>query len=347
VTEPGNRKIRISHIGGSGSVVIAGATFVVLYALLVAASPTELSVSSINSFVVLASTLAIATIGTTLILIIGGFDLSVAGTISLTNVIAATTMAAHPGSEWLIAFLLVCLGIFVGFINGLFIVGLDLPSLGVTLATYIMLAGIALVILPAPGGFVPSSFTEVLTGEIGSVPRAGLVLVGFALLWILFKKTRTGMAVFAIGGDSEAARLSGIPVKRVQILCYSLAGGLYACAGLYFAAVTASGSPSGGGSYMLPVFAAAAVGLVSFRGGRGSVIAAMFGAGTLTVIPMLLFAMGAANFWVGVFEGLVILLALGIAGLSSRLAVKRSDSRKPTSIRQSESGEQKLGANLQ
>lgn len=306
---------RRTRRGGATDVVVAAVVFIALYVLLTVASPSALSVFSITNFLALATTLAIAAAGTTLILLIGGFDLSVAGTISLTNVIAATAMSAHPERAWLIAVLLVGLGLIVGLANGLLVVGLGLPSLGVTLGTYIILSGIALVIMPAPGGAVPSQFIEVLTGKIGPIPFSAIVLIALALLWVLFTKTRTGMSVFAIGGDENAARLSGIGVKRVQIMCFTLAGALYACAGLFFSALTAAGSPSAGQSYLLPTFAAAAVGLVSFAGGRGSVIAAMLGAGTLTVIPKLLFAWGIADFWVGAFQGIVILLALGVPHL--------------------------------
>lgn len=296
----------------SADVLISAGIFAVLYALLAMASPIELSAFSINNLIVLATTLAIAAAGTTLTLIIGGFDLSVAGTISLTNVIAATAMAAHPDRAWIIAGGMIALGLAIGAMNGFLIVWLGLPSLGVTLGTYIALSGIALVILPAPGGSVPPEFYEVLTGPIGPVPLAAAVLIVLAGLWVLFTKTRTGMSIFAIGGDLDAARLSGIPVKRVQIFCFILAGGLYACAGLYFSAVTATGSPSSGDSYLLATFAAAAIGLVSFRGGRGSIIAAIIGAGILTIIPKLLFAVGFADFWVGTVQGVVILLALAV-----------------------------------
>lgn len=318
---------RRSRHAGATDVAVAGFVFIVLYVLLVSASPIQLSVFSITNFLALATTLAIAAAGTTLTLLIGGFDLSVAGTISLTNVIAATAMSSHPEQAWLIALLLVGLGLIVGLANGLLVVGFGLPSLGVTLGTYIILSGIALVILPAPGGAVPSQFIEVLTGKIGPIPFSAIVLAALALLWFLFTKTRTGMSVFAIGGDEKAARLSGIGVKRVQVLCFTLAGALYACAGLFFSALTATGSPSAGQSYLLPTFAAAAVGLVSFAGGRGSAIAAILGAGTLTVIPKLLFAWGIADFWVGTFQGIVILLALGVPHLRKiSVALQRTHS---------------------
>lgn len=313
------------------NVAIAAGIFIVLYGLLIVISPIAGSSFLINNFIVLTAPLALAAIGTSLVLIVGGFDLSVAGTISLSNVIAATAMAANPDAAWPIAVLVLLIGAGVGLINGIVIAVLGLPSLGVTLSTNIILAGIALIILPAPGGSVPSSFTSVLTGTAGPVPMAALVLVVAAILWILFSKTRTGMSVFAIGGDIKAARLSGIPVARVQITVFAMAGLCYAAAGLYFSALTATGSPSAGTSFLLTAFAAAALGLVSFRGGKGSAIAAIFGAATLTVIPKFLFAGGIADFWVGAFQGLVILIALCIPWVSSTLSRLRTRKSAPPS----------------
>lgn len=332
----GRPRARAFGITNRVNVAIAAAVFIVLYALLIAVSPIAGSSFLINNFVVLATPLALAAVGTSLVLIIGGFDLSVAGTISLSNVIAATAMAAHPGAEWPILFLVLALGAAVGLVNGIFIAVLGLPSLGVTLSTNIVLAGFALVILPAPGGSVPDDFVELLTGTVGPLPVAGLVLVVVAALWILFAKTRTGMSVFAIGGDPSASRLSGIPIRRVQVVTYALAGLCYSAAGLYFSALTATGSPTAGSSFLLSAFAAAALGLVSFRGGSGSAIAAIFGAATLTVIPKFLFAGGLADFWVGAFQGLVILLALCIPWVSRRLnglrRVKTTHPAGPTPI---------------
>jgi ribose transport system permease protein len=305
------------------STIVAAAIFLALYGLLIVISPIAGSSFLVNNFIVLISPLAIAAVGTTLVLIMGGFDLSVAGTISVANVVAATAMTKNPDSAWLIALAVIVMGAVVGLLNGFLISVIGLSSLGVTLATNIVLTGIALVIMPAPGGLVPPDFASTLTGMAGPIPFSALVLVALCIAWVIFTKTRTGMAVFAIGGDINASRLSGIPVKRVQMSAYSIAGGLYAVAGLYLSALTATGSPSAGSSFLLTAFTAAALGLVSFRGGRGSAIAAIFGAGTVMVIPKFLFAAGIADFWVGAFQGLIVLIALTIPTIAARIAAAK------------------------
>jgi ribose transport system permease protein len=301
-----------------------------LYGLLVVVSPVAGSPFLINNFVVLMSPLAIAAVGTTLVLVLGGFDLSVAGTISLSNVVAATVMQQNMTNVWVVALGVVAMGAVIGLINGVLISMLALPSLGVTLSTNIVLAGIALTIMPAPGGRVPVEFTSTLTGMVGVVPMAAIVLVSVAILWVALMKTRTGMAIVAVGGDQTAAKLSGIPIRRTSIVAYVIAGSLYAVAGLYLSALTATGSPSAGSSFLLTAFTAAALGLVSFRGGRGSGVAAIFGAGTILVIPKFLFALGIADFWVGACQGLIVLLALSVPALG-RFASGRMRRKADTS----------------
>lgn len=327
--------LKLSRV--STGVIVSVGVFIVLYAMMVAASPVAGTPVLVSSFITLVAPLALAAAGTTLVLIVGGFDLSVAGTISLSNVIAATAMEGRGSSVWLIALAVLALGAVIGVINGVLVAVVGLPSLGVTLGTNIVLAGAALMLLPAPGGTVPAQFTNTLTASAGYLPVAGVVLVIVGALWVLYARTRIGMATFAVGGDITSAALSGIPVIRVRVTAFAIAGVLYAGSGLYFSAITGTGSPSSGNSFLLTAFAAAALGLVSFTGGRGSLIAAMFGAAIITVIPKLLFAVGVADYWVGVVQGIVVFIALAIplAGYAIRRRTKlRSGSHEnpdPTS----------------
>jgi ribose transport system permease protein len=319
----------------ASSVVIAIVLFAVLYGLLILVQPTQLNPFSFNNLAVLVTSLGLAAAGTTLVLLTGGFDLSVAGIISLANVIAATMMAEAPGQAWLIALLVIAIGAGVGMINGLLVSVVGLQSIAVTLATFIVLSGVALMVLPAPGGSVPETFTRPLTTRLGPVPVALLILLGLMVLWVVFAKTRTGIAAPAVGADITAARMSGVSVRQVQIVCYTLAGALYSCAGLYLSAATASGDPNAGRPFLLTAFAAMALGLVSFRGGSGSVIAAVFGAASLMVIPKLLFAAGIADFWTGAVQGTVILAALAVPLIGTTLLKPRTRQRPDQSPQRS------------
>ncbi|OZC84653.1 ABC transporter permease [Rhodococcus sp. 06-412-2C] len=298
--------------GSRKETLVALAIFAACYGAVLFVNPYERNAYAFNNYVVLLTPLALAAAGTTLVLLVGGFDLSVAGTVSLSNVVAATTMATNPDLLWLVIIGVVVLGLAVGLINGLLIVRLGLQSLAVTLGAFIVLTGIALIVLPAPGGEVPESYALALTDPLGPVPVALIVLVLLAASWWWYSTSTAGISAFAIGADRQAARMSGIRVDAVEILSYTLAGGLYSAGGLYLTAITASGDPNSGRPFLLTCFAAMALGLVGFRGGSGSVVAAVFGAASLIALPKLLFAAGVEDFWSGAVQGAVILIALAL-----------------------------------
>jgi ribose transport system permease protein len=309
-------------VGTNRETRIAAIVFIACYGSVLFVTPFERNSYAFNNFVVLMTPLAIAAVGTTLVLITGGFDLSVAGTISLSNVVAATTMAKYPDATWLIVLVVIAVGLLVGLVNGLLVVRAGLQSLAVTLGTFIILTGVALVVLPAPGGEVPESFALALTDPLGPVPVALIVLALLAGACWAFSTSSIGVAAYAVGADRQAALMSGIRVGTVEIICYTLAGGLYAAAGIYLTAITASGDPNAGRPFLLTCFAAMALGLVGFRGGSGSAVATILGAGSLVALPKLLFAAGIEDFWSGALQGSVILIALAIPVITMRLAAR-------------------------
>jgi ribose transport system permease protein len=302
--------------------VAAIGIFAVAYGILLAVSPFERTAYSIQNFSVLLAPLAMAAFGTTLVLITGGFDLSVAGTISLSSAVTATWFIGDSGSPWGKLALIVVIGGIAGLANGA-LVTFGLQSLAVTVSSYTVLSGLALVILKAPGGEVPADLIAAVNAALGPVPvpMAFLLLAGLA--WWAFTHTRTGTAAFAIGADMPATILSGVKTVGVQLSVYTAAGCCYAIAGIFLAAGSSSGDPSAGTPFMLTAFSAMALGLVSFRGGRGSAVAAMMGAGTVTALPKMLFAVGIADFWSGICQGAVILVALSIPLLVSLINDRR------------------------
>ncbi|MBD0861956.1 ABC transporter permease [Gordonia sp. zg691] len=314
----------LRQLWGRWSVTLpAVGIFAVVYGILLAVSPQEGTSYSFGNFMALVAPLALAAAGTTLVLLTGGFDLSVAGVISLTNVICATQMAG-ASSPWMIVALVLAVGMIAGAINGFLVVFLGLQSLAVSLAVHIVVTGLALVVLPAPGGTIPLDFTSFVQKSVGgTVPMALIVMLVVALAWLVFRNTRTGVAVVALGGDREATRLSGVPVRAAEFSAWVLAGLLYGMAGAMLAGTTATGNPAAGTPFQLTAFAAMALGLISFKGGRGSVIAAMFGAATLMAIPKVLFGLGVADFWVGACQGIVIILALAIPLAGRFLTTRR------------------------
>jgi ribose transport system permease protein len=264
------------------------------------------------------ATLAIAAIGQTIVVLSGGFDLSAAAVISLTNVVLASHMQQDPASIFLWAAAGLAVGAAAGGFNGFFIAVLRLQPIVVTLATMFILQGLTLLVMDKPGGQIPSGFSQVfVTDAIPGVLPAPVVLLAVLLgAWLLFKNTVAGKAVYAIGSDRDAARAAGLRVGRGQFLVYVLAGALYGLAGLFISAQTGSGDPLVGGPMLLQMFAAVVVGGTALGGGRGGPVGTVFGAYVLMMVVNILLVLDVPAFYSSVVEGLILLLAVLGASLS-------------------------------
>jgi ribose transport system permease protein len=146
-----------------------------------------------------------------------------------------------------------------------------------------------------------------------------LVITG----WLLFRRTRLGIAIYAVGTDAVAARLTGLNVKRTKWIVFSLAGMAYGLAGYMLGAQTGTGDPRISNSFLLYVFAAVAIGGTSLGGGRGGVIGSVVGAGILTVMQKLLFAVGVAEFYTNIFNGVIMVVAILFGNLSAILSLRQ------------------------
>ncbi|AMV48439.1 ABC transporter permease [Paraburkholderia caribensis] len=300
--------------------------YVVLYVVYSRVEADALTASTFSDLVNNATPLAIAAAGATLVILCRGFDLSVAGVLSLVNVVLAT----HPmdGASGALASMAIAIaiGCVVGFLNGLLVAYGGLQSIAVTLAMMIITRGLALVILDAPGGNVSDWISETLTNSIGGVvPASGLVVVAVAILWAIFRRTDVCVALYAVGKDQTAAALSGIDVKRTKCITFVLAGALYGLAGFMLSAQTASGDPNAGNSLMILVFASVALGGTAFSGGHGGLYGSMIGAATLMLLQKVLFSSGLQSFYIGLFQGLVMITAVVFVNAVTYVARRSRD----------------------
>ncbi len=270
--------------------------------------------SIINGWLLLSLPLATASIGVTLVIITKQFDLSAAGVIALTNVLMATSFKEM--SVWVVIILMLVMGAAIGLINGAFVVFGKLPAIAVTLATLIILQGIALILLVRPGGSVDADLISFVTGS-SFVPRPLIILVVLVIAWLIFKRTKLGIYMFAVGQDEEALHLSGVSVRKVRLTIFTIAGMLYALAGVFLSAAIQSGDATIGGSFLLSTFAAIAIGGTAFIGGSGSAIGTIFGALTLMVIPKMLFVVGISDWSQRIFTGVLIILAVLIGAITA------------------------------
>ena len=216
--------------------------------------------------------LALAAAAQAIVVISGGIDLSIGSMMALTGAIAATRMEDQSGEAGIaVVALVLVIGLAIGAVNGALVVITRVPDIVVTLAMSFVWAGVALVVLPTPGGGSVDWLTELVRGSVGSewIPRAAIVLVVVvALIWIPLQRSRLGLSLYAIGSNQLAAFRSGVSVGWTKFLSYVLAGLFSAIAGILLVASTGIGTPVPG-PYTLLSVAAIVLGGVSLAGGRG------------------------------------------------------------------------------
>ena len=294
----------------SGTTIVA-LLYLILYGLYALWEPSALTAYTFGSLVNNSAPLAIAAAGETLVVLARGFDLSVAGVMSLTNVIMATYPVEGPLGA--VASLLLCMAVggAVGAVNGYVVAYLKLQTIAATLGTMIVCQGLSLVILDAPGGVVSDFVGNTLTDTVfGVVPVAGLIVAAVAIAWSILRRTDLGVALYTVGTDEASASLSGVRVARTRFLAFVGAGMVYGVAGFMLTAQTATGNPNGGNPFLMLTFAAVALGGTSLSGGRGSLIGSILGAALLMLLQKVLFSGGVSSFYTGIFQGVVLIVAI-------------------------------------
>lgn len=307
-----------------GSFIIL-ALYIALYVVYAVQQPRALGAGAIASLVNNTVPLALASAGQAIVVLSRGFDLSLAGVVSVTNVVMAVYPLEGPGGALVSLAICLAIGAVVGAVNGWLVAYLRIQAIAATLATMIVCQGVALLILDAPGGAVAEWVSYELTDRIFNfIPVSGLILGSVVCLWLLARKTDFGVALYAIGADEHAARLSGIPVLKVRFFAFVLAGMIYGLAGYMLSAQTATGSPTAGEPLLMLSFAAVALGGTSLSGGKGGLFASVMGAATLMLLQKVLFSSGVSSFYTGIFQGAVLIFAVMFSALLTRLGERKS-----------------------
>jgi simple sugar transport system permease protein len=285
-----------------------------------------LTVSNISGIGQQISALGVVVVGESLILLIGGMDLSLEGTYGLAPMVAAWLIvpvsAFGSGTElnpFLGILIVLAVGAAVGLVNGLLIVRGRLNGFIVTLGMTIVLAGLQEGIVKGNTLFnLPSAFTYLGAAYVGKVPVSLIVTaIIFVATGLFLRYHRVGRAIYAVGGNREAARAAGIKVDRVRLGVYVAGSVLAAIGGLMEAgrvsAVTGQQGYQEG--IIFAVFAAAVIGGVSLQGGRGNMVGAASGVILLGLVQNILDLANAPNYWIEAIDGAVILVALVLARL--------------------------------
>jgi simple sugar transport system permease protein len=287
-------------------------------------SPAFLTITNIAGIGQQISALGVVVVGESLILMIGGMDLSLESTFGLAPMIAAwliLPVSAYGSglqlSPYLGLLILLGVGAAVGLLNGVLIVKGRLNGFIVTLGMTIVLAGLQNGVVKAQSLFnLPKVFGYLGSAYVGQVPVSFIVTaVIFVLVGLFLRYHRTGRAIYAVGGNPAAARAAGIKVERIKIGVYMAGSMLAALGGLIEAgrvsAVT--GQQGYGEGIIFSVFAAAVIGGVSLKGGRGNMIGAASGVILLGVVQDILDLANVSNYWIEAIDGGVILFALFLA----------------------------------
>ena len=260
------------------------------------------------------SVLATLAIGMLFVILVAGIDLSVGSVLALSTVTGALVFSAAPEFGGLLTIPVILLtGALVGAINGIALVKGKMPHAFIpTLATFYAARGLALVL--ADGRAIPEAPSVAVTigyGFIGPLPVSVILVAVLAIAAVVvLRRLKWGRWIYAVGGDAEAARRSGIPVDKVLISVFVISGLMAGFAGLITMGRTASGYPTAGEAAELQAIAAVIIGGASFFGGRGTVFGALVGALIIGVLQNGLNLLGVSTFWQLIVSGIIIAVAV-------------------------------------
>ncbi len=269
-------------------------------------------------------TLVLATAGQTLALLTGGIDLSIGGVLSLTSSLAATMMTDEPLNILLWCAIILLIGMGAGLINGYVIAVLRVPPFIATLASWSIFNGLALLVLEDPGGHVSEPLRALVRSDPLGIPNSIVFIAILIVAWLLFKRSKWGTRLYAVGSDEAKAYLNGTDIVRTKMLAYVLSGCFAAVAGLYRTVEVGLGSPIAGDPFILTSAAAALVGGMSLAGGRGDLVNSILGAFIMLFIFDLIQFAGISSFYTPMVQGLFLILAVTLNTIGYRLQIRKA-----------------------
>ncbi len=276
-------------------------------------SPSFLSEQNLINVLRQASFLGFVTLGQMLVILTAGIDLSVGSVVKLSVLVSAVLMNGSAENTLPVILIVMGMGLLIGFIHGVFINQLDINPFIVTLSSYVILRGIALSISTAPIGKASRDMILFYVQKLGpfSVIFIFFVIL-IAVLYFVLRYTTFGRYVYALGGNQEVARLSGIPIKRIRYGVYMLSSLLASVCGLLWLSRMGVGDPVIGNGLELSTITAVIIGGTSLFGGRGGVIGTIGGVLLLTILATLLSNLKVPQYYQGLIEGAVIVTAVAL-----------------------------------
>lgn len=262
-------------------------------------------------------------LGMTLIVILGHIDLTVGSLVAMSGTLTVGFVVNQGMSLALAITLGLVFGLIVGFVDGLIISKFRVPAFIITMAMQNICNGVAYVYSGGQSTRITDNFfVEIGTGYLFNVIPLPVVymIILIVVFSFLLGKTKFGTYVYAIGGNREAARLSGVPIRKVEVIVFTLSGLMASFAGLVLASRMYSGQPSVGSGYEMDAIAACVLGGTSMAGGRGRISGTVFGAMVIGIISNGLNLIGVSSYWQLIVKGIIIAGAVLMDSQKDQLA---------------------------
>lgn len=274
-------------------------------------SPAFMTLSNITNVFTQVSTNAIIAVGMTFVILTGGIDLSVGSTVAISGAFAASIIKS-TNNVFLAIIVAGIVGIVIGLINGLLISKGKLQAFIATLATMTIFRGVTLVFTNGtPISKLSESFVNIGNGKLGFIPiPVAITVIVFIIAVYVLTETRFGRYLYALGGNEDSARLSGINTNKIKTLVYVISGFASSIAGVIIASRIGSASPNAGTGFELDAIAAVVIGGTSLAGGEGRITGTLIGALIIGVLNNGLNLMNVSPFYQSIVKGLVILIAV-------------------------------------
>ena len=250
------------------------------------------------------------------VILVGAVDLSLGASISLVTAVMASLMKDSPVSILLVVLLGMGVAVALSGFNGFFIGVIGPPPLIMTFATSTIWFGVALLLMPHPGGYIPETYYSLYSTSIsGFLPVPVVVLIVATLFCLFLGRLRAFRHLYAVGGNEKAARASGIKVTRTKIFAFLVSGVFVGLAALCVVAQTATGDARSGQGFMLNSVAAAVIGGIAFSGGKGNYAGAAMGGLMLGFLINVIYFANITSFYQEFMKGVIIIVALLIGAL--------------------------------
>lgn len=293
--------------------------FIAMIAVFYAMDPNYLSRTNIVNVLNQVSILAVVTLGASIVIFTGGFDLSAGAVVALSGVVGALVVD-QTGSVPQAVAMGIGSGLLVGLINGFFVGYLGVSPLIVTLGALNICRGLALLLSGgSPVYSFPLSYTSFGTSRFLDLPvLAWIAFVLFLTIALILRFTPLGLYIYAVGGNARAAKISGINVPGIRMLAFAISGACCGLAGMLLASRTGGGEPAAGFAYELEAIAAVILGGAALSGGEGKLWRSLMGILMLTALGNGLNIVGIHPHWKGVAIGAILVIAASLDAVKRR-----------------------------